>query len=114
VCEICAPLDGTILPADDDFWDENYPENHFHCNCTVIQMDETTANEQGGADDPEEAQQWAAASQEKKNPLFNMNSGKDKVIFRDTGRYKHPYFEVPARYRELAKNNFNLPIPDND
>lgn len=111
VCEICEPLDDIILPCDDPFWDENYPENHFHCNCTVIQMDDETAKEQGGEDSQEDVKAWASASQEKKNPLFNMNAGKDKVIFKDTGRYKHPYFEVPAKYRELAKNNFNLPLP---
>lgn len=111
VCEICAPLDEIILPADDPFWDDNYPENHFHCNCTVIQMDNDTAEEHGGQDDAEDIKGWVASSQEKKNPLFNMNSGKDKVIFKDTGKYKHPYFEVPAQYRELAQNNFNLPLP---
>lgn len=113
VCEICAPLDGVILPADDSFWDENYPENHFHCNCTVIQMDEDTAADYGGPDDSEEAKQWASQSQEKKNPMFNINSGKDGVIFKDSGSAKHGYFDVPKEYKEFAKRNFDLPIPKN-
>lgn len=111
VCDICEPLDGIILSADDPFWNENYPENHFHCNCTVIQMDEDTAADNGGVDDPEEVKQWVSQSQEKKNPMFNMNSGKDRVIFKDTGQAKHGYFDVPKEYKDFAKRNFDLPIP---
>lgn len=113
VCDICEPLDGIILPADDSFWDENYPENHFHCNCVVIQMDEDTATDYGGVDDSEEVKGWVDQSQEKKNPMFNMNSGKDRVIFKDSGSAKHGYFDVPKEYQDFAKRNFDLPIPKN-
>lgn len=40
--EICAPLDGTILPVDDPFWDEFAPLNHFNCRCIIEQL--TDAN----------------------------------------------------------------------
>ena len=30
-CEICASLDDITLPADDSFFDENTPPNHFNC-----------------------------------------------------------------------------------
>ena len=112
VCEICGPLDKLIAPVDDPCWDDIMPENHFGCDCTVVQLDEDTTEEQGGVDDSEDIKTWMAQSNEKKNPLFNMNPGKDKAIFLDTGRNKHPYFEVSSQYRELAKNNFNLPIPE--
>lgn len=113
-CDICAPLDGIILPADDPFWDENMPLNHFECNCVVEQLDEDDVEEEGGVDNEDEVSEWVSQSQENKNPLFNMNPGKDKAVFKDTGRSKHPYFEVPHQYRELAKDNFNLPIPNED
>lgn len=113
-CDICAPLDGILLPADDPFWDENMPLNHFECNCVVEQMDQDDADEEGGPDDADEVNEWVSQSQEKKNPLFNMNPGKDKAIFKDTGKSKHPYFDVPAKYRELAGENFGLPIPEED
>ena len=53
-------------------------------------------------------------SQKDKDPLFNFNPGKDKVIFKDTGKNKHPYFEVSEKYREFASRNFDLPIPKNN
>lgn len=39
--------------------------------------------------------------------VFEMNPYFDHQIFSK----KHPYFSVPSQYKELAKNNFNLPIP---
>lgn len=113
-CEICAPLDGVTLPVDDEFWDENMPLNHFGCKCVVIQMGIEEAEEDGGLSDEEEANDAAKASQATKNPLFNMNPGKDKAIFKDTGRSKHPYFEIPKAYKKLAGDNFGFDIPDKD
>lgn len=110
VCEICGPLDGIILPVNDSFWDGNYPPNHFRCYCTVIQVSESEAESQGGVDDWEDIKKDVQSSEANKNPMFSRNAGKDKTIFKDTGRYKHPYFSVPLQYREFAKNNFNLPI----
>lgn len=113
-CDICEPLDGLIAEVDDPVWDDIMPLNHFNCNCVVVQLDQDDVDEQGGADDEDEVKEWVSQSNETKNPLFNMNPGKDKAIFMDTGRNKHPYFEVPERYRELAKANFNLKIPTHD
>lgn len=113
-CDICAPLDELIARVDDPVWDDIMPLNHFECNCTVEQLDEDDVAEEGGESDADEISEAVEKSGQKKNPLFNMNPGKDKAIFKDTGRSKHPYFEVPAKYRELAADNFNLPIPDED
>jgi SPP1 gp7 family putative phage head morphogenesis protein len=112
-CEICSPLDKIVARVDDPFWDSNMPLNHFHCECVVISMDEDMASEQGVSGE-DEIKEKSTFSQINKNPLFNMNPGKDKVIFQDTGRNKHPYFDVSKQYRELAKNNFNLEIPEKD
>ena len=113
-CEICAPLDGITLPVDDGFWDANMPLNHFSCECVVEQLDEQDVEDEGGVSEADEVSEKVTASHETKNELFNMNPGKDKAIFKDTGKNKHPYFDVSARYKELAMNNFNLPIPEND
>lgn len=109
-CEICLPLDGIVARADDDFWDENMPLNHFNCECTVEQLEEeeATPTDDGVVDDLVER------SQTEKNPMFNMNPGKSGEVFKSTGEDKHAYFIVPKEYQELAKNNFNLPIPNKD
>jgi SPP1 gp7 family putative phage head morphogenesis protein len=109
-CDICAPLDGITLPADDPFWDENMPLNHFNCECTVEQLEEDEAEETN----EEYVDSKVADSHENKNPLFNMNPGKHKAVFKDTGKTKHPYFEVSKAYKDLAKRNFDLPIPETD
>ena len=109
-CDICRPLDGIVLPVNDPFWSKNMPLNHFNCECTVEQLeaDEASPTDKYDADSRE------TESQDKKNKLFNMNPGKSKEIFRSTGKNKHPYFEIPAKYKELAKQNFQLTIPYKD
>jgi SPP1 gp7 family putative phage head morphogenesis protein len=104
--DICIPLDGVCLPVEDPFWDINTPLNHFNCRCTVIQFDKTDATE-AGITSKEEADRATAEVSEKRQPLFEGNSGRDRVIFNK----EHPYFEVPKADREFAKENFGLPIP---
>ncbi len=41
--DICLELDGTILPADDAFWDMYYPPNHFNCRSLVIAISKAKA-----------------------------------------------------------------------
>jgi SPP1 gp7 family putative phage head morphogenesis protein len=105
--EICLPLDGVCLPVDDPFWDTNAPLNHFNCRCLLIQHDKEDAQKTGITSN-EEATAISEEMNKERQPLFNMNSGKDKVIFDD----KHPYFEVPPKDKEFAKENFGLPIPE--
>jgi hypothetical protein len=38
--------------------------------------------------------------------MFRNNPGKTGEIFTKD----HPYFDVPAEYQELARENFGLPI----
>jgi len=101
-CDICAPLDGLIAPVDDPIWDSIMPTNHFNCLCIVLQEDSdatlTPEVEKNDTFDKVNAEM---------SDTFKMNPGKDKEIFsRD-----HPYFDIPKKDIELAKNNFNLPIP---
>ena len=111
MCEICGAIDGMIAPVDDPVWNgEGCVPQHFNCKCVLMSLDEHDAKVEGGAWSRAEIKE-AINSQEGKNPLFNFNAAKERVIFQDTGRYKHPYFEVPKRYKELAQKNFNLPIP---
>jgi SPP1 gp7 family putative phage head morphogenesis protein len=105
--EICSSLDGVCLPVDDPFWDINTPLNHFNCRCTLIQHDKTDATAIG-ITSKEEADRATAEITEKRQPLFEGNSGKDRLIF---GK-EHPYYDVPKADRDFAKENFGLPIPN--
>lgn len=42
--------------------------------------------------------------------MFLQNAGITGMVFNE----HHPYFDVPAEYKDLALNNFNLPIPEKD
>ena len=102
--EICAPLDGVTLPVDDPFWDTFMPLNHFNCRCTVEQLmdgDETSKDKVEGL---------TQSSGGEMNDMFKMNPGKDKVVFDK----EHPYFDVEKKDKEFAKENFGLPIPEED
>ena len=39
---------GTILPADDPFWDTHYPPNGWGCKCRVRQLSRRAAEKRGG------------------------------------------------------------------
>jgi len=111
MCEICGAVDGIIAPVDDPVWNgDGCVPQHFNCKCVLMSLDDYDAKQDGGAWSRERIDE-AVNNQVGKNPLFSFNPAKSKVIFQDTGKNKHPYFEVSRRYRELAKKNFNLPIP---
>lgn len=96
-----ARLDNIVRPVNDVFWNSFYPPNGWQCRCIVVQL------EKGAA---EITQLSAADKKEIKKDVpevFRNNPGKSGKIFAD----HHPYFDVPERYQELKKNNFNLPLP---
>lgn len=98
--DICRPLDGITLPVGDKFWNVHSPLNHFNCRCLLIQTD--------GRPTPKSLVDAAKKEMDDKmQPLFKMNPGKDKVIFNK----EHPYFDVAPKDKDFAKRNFDLPIP---
>lgn len=104
--DICKPFDGIVLPVDDKFWNKYTPLNHFNCRCTIIKIDKYSEEPQTAKKDVSKAVKIA---DEDIADNFKFNPGKDKLIF----SYKHPYFtEVPKEYKEFAKTNFGLPIPE--
>jgi uncharacterized protein with gpF-like domain len=40
--------DGTVLPADDPWWDTHYPPNGWYCHCTVIALSQRQADDLSG------------------------------------------------------------------
>jgi len=100
--EICEPLDGITLPVNDPFWDEFYPPNHWNCRSTVLQLDEGEISSKAEVDKAKEH------ADEDMQDVFKMNVGKDEIVFSPD----HPYFKVPREDKELAKRNFDLPMPE--
>lgn len=43
-----AAMNGTILPADDPFWQTSYPPNGFRCRCTVVSLSQAEFEREGG------------------------------------------------------------------
>lgn len=108
-CEICMSLDDITLPADDPFWDENWPGTiHWNCRCAVEQLDMETGSANESEDDEVEAA-LSNSDDAGRQEMFKFNPGKDKVIFQTDGEGKHPYFDVAKGDSDLLKNNFNLP-----
>jgi uncharacterized protein with gpF-like domain len=94
-----AALDNIIRPVGDKFWDTLYPPNGWNCRCMVLQLSEGEVTDLRGRTNlydnvPEN---------------FRMNVGKDKVIFKEKGAGKHPYFSVAKGDKDFAKKNFGLP-----
>ena len=102
--DICAPLDGVTLPVDDPFWDSFMPLNHFNCRCTVEQLSD------GDVTDKSEVTELEKTSGGNMQDMFKMNTGKDKIVFDK----EHPYFDIDKKDINFAKENFGLPIPEND
>lgn len=96
--EICAALDGVIKPVEDSFWDTYSPLNHYNCRCLLEQLDDDY-NETPTPDNLIEP-----------DSVFTTNPGKTGEVFNK----EHLYFDVPKEYKDLAKENFNLPIPEKD
>lgn len=90
-------LDGIARPVDDKFWSLYMPPNGWNCRCTVLQ----------GTSDVEKTNLRGFKHPKDVPEIFLFNAGKDRIIFSK----KHPYFDVAAKDKTLAKRNFDLPLP---
>lgn len=104
-CDICQPLDNLTAPVDSPIWDKVAPTNHFNCRCIVTQE---TADAQLTPDPNNVVDPVVGKMKEKGQDIFVNNVGKTGQVFTKD----HPYFDVTKEYRELAKQNFGLPIPE--
>lgn len=98
-----------------------------NCECVLLQLDASDIEGDGVKNvitpkilnrkkfklsTPAQVRKAIVLSGNKKNPMFNYNPARDRVIFKDRGKHKHPYFDIPLKFREFARENFGLPIPD--
>ena len=96
-----AILDKIVRPVDDKFWLTLYPPNGWNCRCKVNQLAEGDITDLRG-----KSNLYENVPKE-----FRMNSGVDRVVFKEKGKDKHPYFDVAKGDKAYAKRNFDLPIP---
>lgn len=92
-------LDGIIRRLDDSFWTTFYPPNGWLCRC------KTKSTSKGENTDLRPFDMETALYDVP--PLFRNNSGMSGQVFTK----EHPYFKVNKDDKDLAKNNFNLPLP---
>jgi SPP1 gp7 family putative phage head morphogenesis protein len=78
-----------------------------NCKCILIQEDENVKL----TESPESiADPVIEVMRTKGQDIFVNNVGKTGEIFTK----EHPYFDVASEYKDLAKQNFNLPLPNYD
>lgn len=78
---------GTLLPADDPWWDDHFPPNGWGCKCWVRQVSEAEARKLGGATarPPRDEVEWTNPRTGKTalvdrglDPAWASNSGRDR------------------------------------
>lgn len=107
--DICRPLEGITLPVNHPFWNKFSPLNHFNCRCRLIKISQYEEVRKTGK---KKLTRVSEKIEPQMQELFMFNPGKERLVFKETGKGKHPYFNVAPKYREYAQNNFNLPIPE--
>lgn len=107
--DICRPLEGITLPVNHPFWNKFSPLNHFNCRCRLIKISQYEEVKKTGK---KKLTRVSEKIEPQMQELFMFNPGKERLVFKETGKGKHPYFNVAPKYREYAQNNFNLPIPE--
>jgi len=90
-----AVLHNVIRPVDDPFWNTRMPKNGWNCRCYTKQLESGEVTPIPQVDEKDFP------------PLFQMNPGRDQLIFDPK---KHPYFRVARGDAYLRENNYNLPV----
>lgn len=96
-----AAWDNIVRPVDDPWWDDHNPPNGWNCRCLTISLEE--------GDEPISDLKGIPKHDD---PLFQMNAGKDQIIFKVEGKDAHPYMLVEKRFEVHKANNFGLPLPE--
>lgn len=101
----CLRMNGITAKVDDPIWIHNLAARHFNCRCF-----ETKESKYDDVKPTSRAKlnEIIKKNDEDMNELFKFNPVRDKIIFSN----KHPYYDIGRNNKELAKRNFNLPIPD--
>ena len=94
-------LDHITRRVDDSFWKRYSPPNGWNCRCTIVAEAEGTETS---------LTNFKGLSEKQQPLIFRSNSYYTKQVFTK----EHPYFDVIPKHKDLAKQNFNLPIPQSN
>ena len=102
-------LNGLILPINDQIWDTITPPNGYNCRCSIVGISEFDQDFKISTKDETAKKTKEIDVFFKSNPDFARNPAKTDWIFKEEGKGKHSYFDIPTEYKEsFKKNNFNL------
>ncbi len=101
----CLRMNKVTARADDPIWIHNLAARHFNCRCYETK---SSKYDKVKLTPRKELNEIIKKNDEDMDELFKFNPVRDKIIFSN----KHPYYDIGKNNKELAKRNFNLPIPD--
>lgn len=93
-------LDGIIKPVNDPFWNSYSPPLEWNCRCLLIQLEDGKITSDKDIDYKEVNKEVS--------PVFNNNPNRSGMLFKETGKYKHPYFKGATK--EQIENNFGMGV----
>lgn len=93
-------LDGIIKPVNDPFWNSYTPPLEWNCRCLLQQLE-------SGRITPDSKIDFKEVDKEV-DDVFNNNPRRTGLLFKETGKYKHPYFKGVDK--EQLNNNFGFGI----
>lgn len=95
-----AALDGIIKPVNDPFWNTYSPPISYRCRCLLIQLEEGNVTLDTDIDFKEAKKDIPE--------VFINNPSKSGMLFKESGKYKHPYFKGATK--EQISNNFGMGV----
>jgi len=96
----CMRMNGVVADVNDPIWHHNVAPRHFNCRCYEELVDKYDTMKSTGAWDKKRIMKL---NDEGMQAGFKMNPAKDKKIFQDKGKGKHPYFVVAAKNPQIYK-----------
>lgn len=103
----CERMNKVTAPVDSPIWNHNLAARHFKCRCYEVKNDKY---DKVKLTPDAEIKEIIKKNDKDMNDIFKINPVIDKTIFSS----KHAYFDIGKLNPELAKKNFNLPIPKKD
>lgn len=94
-------LDRITRRVDDVFWKRYAVPNGWNCRCTIVAESDAKETNLSNFKDLTDKHQ---------PKMFKSNSYYTKQVFTK----EHPYFDVIPKHKQLALQNFNLPIPQSN
>lgn len=99
-------LHGLTAKVGDPVWRRIYPPNSWGCRCNVIQLTE----DEGTVSQAEIKRKTSLIDDEfSRDNAFNFHPWYDEVMFKDFGRNKASYFNVPKEFKTGLSDNFGFP-----